>query len=44
MAALPKDEPADEELEELCRIASEVPALWQNEAVKTKSENRFCAI
>lgn len=32
-AALPKDEPTDEEVDELCRIASEVPGLWHNEAV-----------
>jgi hypothetical protein len=39
MAALPKDEPADEEVDELCRIAKEVPALWQDEAV-TEEERK----
>ena len=41
MRALPKDEPADEELDELCRIANEVPALWQNQAVTDEERKQI---
>ena len=41
LTPLDSEEESDEELEELCRIASEVPSLWEHEAITNQEKKQI---
>ena len=41
MTGLDSDDGSEEELEELCRIASEVPSLWEDEAISNQERKEL---
>ena len=42
--AAPANDASEDELAELCRIAGEVPALFQHELVTHQEKNKLCAV